>query len=197
MSKDNSIIHIDSEKHHAAKEQVIPLELLICSWKNEFSLHECKVMIAEALNYCVYRHRMKIAGYLVTKRRLCLVLKIEEQHLEEMLQHFYRELRKEIRQRLQLREEIRKDLETLLAEGKPTSLFIQYPLQNYMLIRLITGRSVYLPYYSPYLARLTDKINMENFCSAVDYSGAKGPVVVKKLKPHEFDDGRQLVTGAE
>lgn len=190
MSKGNNItVQPDLHSRPSKKERVVSMTLITCRWKKEFTVHECKVMIAEALNYCVYHHHMKIAGYLITGRRLCLVLQIDPQQADEMLRHFYKELRKEILLRLQRRSRIEEQLQQLTeAESEKYSpLFIKIPLQNYMLLRLITGRRMELPYYSPYLARLENRISHENFCSAVDYTGAKGPVVVKLLKAGEFD----------
>lgn len=188
MSKETTIIPIHTAKQSAARKRIIPLGLLSGKWKEAFSPHECKVMIAEALNSCVYMHHLEIAGYLITKRRLCLVLRADPKRLDEQLRHFYRTLRKEILQRIHRREEWEQLPEEQPEEEKPVQLFVRYPLQNYMLIHLITGRKVQLPYYSPHLAKLKDKVNHENFCSAVDYSGAKGPVIVKLLKPSEFGD---------
>jgi len=191
MSKKNdSIIPLHPERKPAKKEQIISIGLIICDWKNEFTEHQCKVMIAEALNHCVYNDELKIAGYLITQRRVCLVLEAAPDQVNHLLQAFYKQLRKEIHQHTHrirnLETDLHKEEETSGAE-KHTTLFIRSPLQNYMLIRLITGRPVTLPYYSPHLERLKEKVNHYNFCSAIDYSGAKGPVVVKVLKPVEFE----------
>lgn len=182
--KDKIIIPLNTGKKLLKKEEIISTGLLIGDWKNEFPEHMCKVMIAEALNYCVYNSGMKIGGYLITRYRVCLVLKIDPVLLNEMLQQFYKELRKEIIQhthRIKNRARgIADRLETKVEMHM--SLFIKYPLLNDMLVRLITGRRVVLPYYSPHLARLKDRINESDFCSAIDYTGAKGPVVVTLLE---------------
>lgn len=182
--KDTTAIPQHVEKKPAKKEQLIPLTLVMCDWKNDFPGHQCKVMIAEALNYCVYNEGMEISGYLITRRRLCLVLLADPAHVHNLLRLFYKELRKEILRHTHLLRN--PGLTTaqrieVVEEEKQAPLFILYRLQNYMLVALITGQQVDLPYYSPYLARLQDKISIQNFCSAVDYSGAKSPVVVTML----------------
>lgn len=185
MSKNGKIIiPMNTEKKLLKKEEIISIGLLIGDWKNEFPEHMCKVMIAEALNYCVYNSGMKIGGYLITRHRVCLVLKIAPTLLNEMLQQFYDELRKEIIQhKHRIKNQARAIADRLETKVEmQMSLFIKYPLLNYMLIELITGQQVELPYYSPYLARLKDRINASDFCSAIDYTGAKGPVVVTLLE---------------
>jgi hypothetical protein len=179
--KDDTAPHQQPEKKHPEKEPHVSMTLQLCDWKNEFTERQYKVLIAEALNYCVYKEGMKIAGYLITKRRLCLVLISGPSHVNELLQIFYKRLRKEIQHahhRKNIPAEALEKTEAIAAEKHP-QLFIRYPLQNYMLIRLITGQSVNLPYYSPHLARLKDRIAHCDFCSAMDYTGAEGPVVVK------------------
>ena len=178
-------IHIHLHKKPSKKEQLVPMTLLPGDWRKDFTELECQVMIAEALNTCVYNDDMKIAGYLITRRRLCLILLADPAHVAEQLQQFYKELRKEIAHRLQRRKNIHDlifEKQELTAVDKHAALFIKFPMQNYMLVSLLTGRKVELPYYSPYLARLQDRVNAQNFCSAMDYTGAKSPVMVTLLK---------------
>jgi hypothetical protein len=56
----------------------------------------------------------------------------------------------------------------------------QYLVNDYMTM-LLTGRTVDLPYYNPHLTILKDKIRKSDFCSAIDYSGGEGPVVITRL----------------
>jgi hypothetical protein len=168
-NKKNAVIHAAPGKETPESRRLFAITLITGDWKFAFSEEECNVMIAEALNDCVYNEGLEIAGYLITRRRVCLVLKIEYVHVNKMLQHFYEKMRKKILHQEHLIKEIH------------SPLFIKYPLQNENLVLLITGRQVSLPYYSPHLERLKSRIHNYNFCSALDYSGAKGPVVVSLL----------------
>ncbi|HWY37769.1 MAG TPA: hypothetical protein VNY73_04375 [Bacteroidia bacterium] len=161
----------------------VALLLNIGEWKNNFSEYHYKLLIARALNECVHNERMNIAGYLITKRRVCLVLRIEPGRLDKMLEAFYGRVRKELR--------VHEERMNLLYPGNraskanmiPEELYVnpfkKYPLLNDYLVKLITGQKVELPYYNPHLARLKDHIHHYNFCSAIDHAGATGPVIVK------------------
>jgi hypothetical protein len=61
-------------------------------------------------------------------------------------------------------------------------LFELYPLKNNHLIQLITGKKVELPYFDRELENLKFMIAHHTFCSAIDYSGALGPVDVTLLE---------------
>ena len=164
------------------------LTLKIGDWKMLFTEQEYKVLIAETLNVCLHEHEFKhsIVGYLITKRRVCLVLKMHYRHIPKMLDFFYDSVKRKVIDRF---ERMKKTfLKRTMQHGSMEmndlfdDLFEQFPLENDSLVRLITGREVELPYYNPHLARLKDRIRNYNFCSAIDYSGAKSPVLVTLLK---------------
>jgi len=186
--KNNTAPAAATGKHHRHKTGLFPIALVSGDWKDEFSEYEYSVMIAEALNYCVYNEEMNISGYLLTRRRLYLVLKTEYVHINSVLLHFYDKLRKEIQHAQRIKKEIEKALKHPEATLEKPALFVRYPLQNEYLVKLITGRKVELPYSDPHLQRLKDEINKANFCSAIDYTGAKGPVVVTLLKQDEHNE---------
>jgi hypothetical protein len=159
--------------------------LLIGPWKKLFPHQQCGIIIAQALNNCACTGAMNIAGYLITKRRVCLVLEIDKEDINRTLMMFYDCVKKEIHQ---YREWIRSmevttnDKSKLITIDESTAnLFTRYPLVNDQLVKLITGRQVNLRYYDPHLERLKDRLHNYNFCSAKDYSGAQGPVIVKLL----------------
>ena len=58
-------------------------------------------------------------------------------------------------------------------------LFKTYPFFNPYIKKLITGEPISLGYYNPHLARLEANIEHYNFCSAKDYKGIEGPVVIE------------------
>ncbi|HET6992584.1 MAG TPA: hypothetical protein VFJ43_14720 [Bacteroidia bacterium] len=161
--------------------------LNIGQWKTVFTEDQYKVLIAESLNQtvCQEQYKYTLVGYLINRQRVCLILRIKPNLVQKMLNFFYDSVRKNIRKHL---EEINKtflkkwlkqngiDIEDLFND-----LFEQRPLRNENLVRLITGRKVVLPYYNPHLRKLKDQIRNYNFCSAIDYSGAKSPVLVTLL----------------
>jgi len=185
--KNNTTPAAATGKHHKHKTGLFPIALIPGDWKDEFSEYEYNVMIAEALNYCVYNEEMDISGYLLTKHRLYLVLKTEYVHINSVLLHFYDRLRKEIQHAQRIKKEIEKALRHPEAALEKPALFVRYPLQNPYLVKLITGRKVELPYYDAQLQRLKAEVNKASFCSAIDYTGAKGPVVVTLLKHNGSD----------
>lgn len=161
------------------------IALTVGAWKELFPDEQYNIIIANALNYCTCNDGLTIAGYLITNRRMFLVLEISSAHIESMLVLFYERVRREIKKHKEQIKDQRWRTYDSEEQTKSDELFVnlfkQYPLVNDHLIGLITGRLVNLLYYSPHLARLKDRIHNYNFCSALDYSGAKGPVIVKLL----------------
>jgi len=169
--------------------------LKIGEWKKLFPEEEYKFMIAKAFNQCTYnRHetdqynegKVSIAGYLITDCKVCLVIDNTEPALiTRLLMMFYDKIRELIRLGL---DRIKKPSpaktgreETAPADTPYHNLFEKYPFTNYQLIKLITGQKVDLHYYDPHLALMKDRLQDYNFCSVINYAGAKGPVRIKKV----------------
>ena len=165
---------MEKAKKHRKKE--VSFFLYIKSWEKEIPTYWRNVLIAEALNYCVYNEGLVIKGYWLTQKRLYLVILTEKHSAEHILNVFAKQVAKgmyEYQYRL-------KNSQT--TSGKSilfTDLFIKLPLYNQYIIQLITGEKILLPYYNPYVVQLQHKIHDDNYCSAIDYRGAIGPVVVK------------------
>jgi hypothetical protein len=60
------------------------------------------------------------------------------------------------------------------------ALYEKHPMPNYWLAKLITGRTVEMVYYDPWLARIKDFIHHHPFCSVIDYAGGVGPVMITR-----------------
>lgn len=194
------------------------LSLKIGEWKKLFREEEYKLVIAKALNYCVYEKpvkyhvernepqysffftRLYIVGYLITGRMVHLVLDMEgeltKDEQENILGELVHNLNKKVREAIETRQEKNDfneyrlemggeddvDDDELTDTGRPLMHLIETsPFSNYLLVQLITGARVELGYYSPQLAMLKDSIHNYPFCSAIDYAGAKGPVLITKL----------------
>ena len=122
---------------------------------------------------------------MITEKRVCLVLEIQRNEINSMLAKFYDSVLKEIKKLRQQNENVdlrTENNEAVIRTGNfSTHLFTQYPLIDSYLVQLITGKQIYSNYYNPQLEKLKKYIHNYNFCSAIDYSGAKGPVMVKLL----------------
>ncbi len=181
-------------------QRIFSISLKISEWKKMFPEPRFKWIIAEALNEWIEithaefnEHESNpfyLVGYLITSRRLCLVLKIKKSNIDKELHHFYDILKTIIIKNLG---EANLDFESSFSKEENAhetnasyNLFDKIGEPNHYLTQLIIGRQVKLPYYNPHLVRLEDSVHNYNFCSAIDYSGAKGPVNVTLLSKEEF-----------
>ncbi len=150
--------------------------LYIKSWEKEIPTDWINIIIAKALNYCVYNESLVIKGYLLTKKRLCLIVINESHSIKHILNVFAKEVAKDI---YTYENSFGKYMKVLEGSNTFKELFIQYPLYNQYIIKLITGKKIILPYKNPHVTRLEKMIHDYNYCSAIDYSGAIGPVIVQ------------------
>ncbi|WP_158992510.1 hypothetical protein [Mucilaginibacter sp. L196] len=162
----------DTDEESENRATLYPITLTMGKWREGFTQEQRKLIIAEALNYCTYNHGLNIAGYLINNTRLHLVLKINKADIHRMLNLFYDSVGREV-------SKYRSTIKHIDFETAEKQLFIRHSTVNDSLVRLITGKQVDLGYYDPQLARLKDNINSSDFCSAIDYTGAIGPVIVK------------------
>ncbi len=156
------------------------------SWGKEVPYTQRKVMIAEALNTCTYHRYLKVIGYLITVRKVFLIIETQDYRLEDALRLFYECIADSIHHYLREERELDQERceEYQEIEEKHIAhhdLFKRYPFDNEYLLKLIIGQEIDLLYYSPYLAKLKDQIHDYNYCSALDYRGAKSPVTITKL----------------
>lgn len=173
------------ETHREA--QVYSFVLKAGEWRKLFSDLEYKTMLAESLNACVCQQghdfRLQIHGYLITPKRLFLIIKIKSNQLHKMFDFFYREIREAIRKvtrHIKMKDPYEAD-----APEEIGYLFEKYNLIDLWMEYLLTGRPVEIPYDSPHLDRLRHYLGNERFCSVTDYSGAKSPVFVHIHYRHE------------
>lgn len=164
--------------------------LTIGVWKKHFPELQYRIIIAQAMNVCIRKGDLTVVGYIITEKRVCLVLKMDKKDIYQTLQTFYNSVKREIREYrewMESRNLIRDNKGRFVKIDDPHSeLFIQYPFCNENLKRLITGRQVRLSYYNPSLERLRDLVHKNNFCSVQDYAGAKGPVKVTQMTEEEW-----------
>lgn len=161
--------------------------LKIGNWKKHFDLNYVNTIIAMALNYCCKKKELFINGYLITSQNLYLIVQTNEEIIDATVNR----IELQIILLLKINPEKLKennfeisfiaDDENVFYAGR-RSLFKIYPLHNDRLVKLITGKKVELPYFDNNLEDLKAMIHSHPFCSAIDYSGALGPVDVTVLE---------------
>lgn len=168
--------------------------LRIGHWKHLFEETKCKWIIAKTLNSWIEENedrKFELAGYLITGTKLALVLKIRKKELSSVLHRFFQLLNKQISESLDSKEEEVSDSLNEETDSGPSvqfhNLFKTKAQMSPFLVKLITGREIKLPYYDFRLAKLEERVRNYNFCSAIDYSGAIGPVKTKLIDKEELD----------
>jgi hypothetical protein len=163
------------------------IELRIGAWKNHFDFNYANTIIAMALNHCTKDKDFFVNGYLITSQSLYLVAKTEKKAIDTILN----KMEQHINLLLQIHNQKLKnnkyetnfivdDENIFYVIHEP--LFELYPFKNNHLIQLITGKKVALPYFDRELENLKFMVRHHSFCSAIDYSGAIGPVDVTLLE---------------
>jgi len=163
----------DAKKEHTTHDLI----LVMGPWKKDIPENQRNIIIATALNDCSYKGYLKVTGYLITNRRVFLILSDTKEVIDQLLELFYKKVALGIHEYEKMISKYTSKEASLLEEHD--ALFKKYPFYNWYIKKLITGQKIALPYYDPHVAKLEDQIRDYNFCSAIDYSGAKSPVIVK------------------
>lgn len=186
MSKEHTYIDIKPRHIPGISYPVYAMVLVMGSWREELPARQYRLMIAEALNYCVQMEDVHIRGYMITARRLFLVLKIEREQIDHVLDTFSTRLKVDIRQYKNLGKSLEQNRQgervVPMTIEMITDLFTPYALLDDQLIQLLMGRRFRKPYDDPALARMEKIVYNNDFCSVISYSGGKGPVIIKRLK---------------
>lgn len=198
MSKPNDLFFLQvADDDHPLLQSFF---LRIGHWKRLFEEVKCKWIIAKALNSWVksnQENKFELTGYVITDAKLGLVLKIRTKDLPISLNRFFEVLNKEIMDSLENKEmEIADALGEEMNSGTNVQFHNLFETKSQMspfLVRLLTGRKIKLPYYNVRLVRLEERIHKYNFCSAMDYSGAIGPVETKLLNKEELDRLERII----
>lgn len=167
----------ERQEIYSKKMQDFYFNLLPRGWKNRFTSEQLKFFIAQNLNACacMEKNNLKITGYLITGRRLILIVRCKEGELSLVMDSFYKHVRYELRKRWQ-EDLYHKEIEY---ENDNQEIFREYRLYDDILAKLITGKKIRQKYYSPYVAQLENYISRSSYSSALDYSGGKGPVILE------------------
>jgi hypothetical protein len=140
-----------------------------------------------ALNHCTKENDFFINGYLITSQSLFLVAKTDKKEFDSILNKMEQHISLLLQIHIKKLKTDRYKINSFIAIEnifyiiqKP--LFELYPLKNSHLIKLMTGKKVELLYFDRELYRLKFMVKHHSFCSAIDYTGAIGPVEVTVLK---------------
>ncbi|QHI37234.1 hypothetical protein IMCC3317_26120 [Kordia antarctica] len=150
--------------------------LVMNDWRYEIPQEQRNIIIANALNQCTNDKNFNLIGYLITNRRVFMIGGSETTPFLEILYHFYYLVETGIAEYKKAHNEY--DDEHHLEHHTKHKLFVRYPFYNEHIRSLITGKEVELVYYDPDLARLKGYIHNHKYCSALDYAGGEGPVIV-------------------
>jgi hypothetical protein len=181
-------------KTHRPEPPIFAYTLKIGVWKKLFHPAYYKTLIANSLSEIVRKDEFKdtIAGYLISERRLCLILRINHLKVRKMLDLLYTKVSALIIKCLETID--RAHLKVLMAELNISiqdfseNIFKENKLRNDRLLRLLTGRSVELPYYDPQLQRLKNRLDNYPFSSLPNYHGGVSPVHVYVVTLKEWEE---------
>ena len=179
MDKPNNIVIFNTFPEQYKK-------VLRCGeWSKLVGEKQTKVIIAVALNYypSLLGSEVKIFAYTLISNNLYLVARGSDGDIYSFLPDFYELVQIGIQdffselqeQKVHFREQVSLDKITQV-----NNLFTEHRFRNNFLLSLIIGQKISLPYFDPKYNKLQHKIQTSNFSSAVDYSGAKGPVIIYK-----------------
>ena len=160
------------------------VELVIGNWKMLFGSERAKLLIAEGLNeWVAYEKKMELNGYLITDYSIFLIVKSPKEGLNHLLSTFFGSISKLIEHHHHaLKLNNINDLESVNSRLLYHRPFEKRNFFNDDLVKLMLGREIKSSYYDLERAYLISNIKHYNYCSAIDYSGAEGPVVITLLK---------------
>ena len=165
---------------------LLNVSLRIGAWRELFNDQAGMMIISDALNECVVNNIFTLAGYLITARRVFLVIYPKGPDAESMLFAFYDTVRRAVRHHADgskyAGQQTSQQRDRMLMDELLKHPFHRQYCINDHLERLVTGRRVNLPYHSPHLDVLKDKVRRAVFCSAIEYRGGEGPVIIEKLR---------------
>jgi len=166
--------------------------LNIGPWRKLFPAGQSELMIARALNNCINEGELVVNGYLINHEALWLVIPANTNDIDRIDAMLQDRIRKNIQlhfgKERQLQYKAKDAINHEKNNKKVDSLFTRNPFINQDLVKLITGKIIELPYYDRHLAKLKAIINRSKFCSAIDYAGVEGPVIVTLIED-EPEDG--------
>ena len=181
--------HRTKEHSQHATKAVYVTSFVFGEWKRKIPVNKRAIIIAKSINYFTGHKKFKvdILGYLITRRRVCLILETKRYDIKDVFDEFKKNAAEEIKRYLQYNWYHRTDDDFDDKDLKHLRLnpFRQEAFYNDTIVRLMTGRKPDIKYYSPHIEKLKDMIHNYDFSSALNYSGALCAVDIGK-KPESF-----------
>jgi hypothetical protein len=160
------------------------IELVIGAWKVWFGPQKTKLFIAEALNeWTAHQKHWELNGYLITDISVYLIIWAPKDNFHHLLTSFYEIMSKSIEHHHRaLKSEDTSNVESINSKLLYLKPFDKRNFYNDDLISLMLGKKLRSTYYDLEVANLINNIKHYNYCSAIDYSGAQGPVEITLRK---------------
>ncbi|WP_299683506.1 hypothetical protein [uncultured Dokdonia sp.] len=145
-------------------------------WTKEVPENELLICISIALNHCVCDKKIKIKGYLITATTLYLVMTSYKDSLKLALEFLSEQITLSVDAHLKHIQHANGN--KIFNSSNQNKMFTMHQLQDYDLIKLITGKDVKLSYHNPRIAYFKKITHTYKYCSVSDYKGVLGPVIV-------------------
>lgn len=171
MEKSKVIIYETKRKRHIFK-------LVYKNWHHHIPNELRKIMIAESMNRAILEKKIKIHGYLIMESNMILYVEEIGKHTE-VLERFHDCFNATFKAYLDEKEQ-NGEMINLNFYRAITSFFLEQQLFDKNLVLLLTGRKVNKAYHDPNLLRWKALLKQTKYCSIIDYSGGKSPVLVHK-----------------
>ncbi len=151
-------------------------KLVYKNWHHHIPIEIRKIMIADSLNKAIDIHKLKIHGYLIMESNMILYV---EKSIEYpvVLERFHDCFNATFKAYLDEKEQ-NGEMINLNFYRAMTSFFLEQQLFDKNLVLLLTGRKVNKAYHDPNLLRWKALLKQTRYCSIIDYSGGKSPVLV-------------------
>ena len=153
-------------------------KLVYKNWHHHIPIEFRKIMIAESLNKAVINKDINIHGYLIMESNMILYVE-ESIEYPVVLELFYDCFNATFKAYLDEKEQ-NGEMINLNFYHAMTSFFIEQELYDKNLELVLTGRKVIKPYHDPSFLKLKAISKQTKYCSILDYSGGKSPVLIHK-----------------
>lgn len=163
-------MHTENKENQDDKEYQM-VKLIAKKWRSLLSENSYKLIIVEALNYCVHNGDLHLRGYLITSDSVYIIARQSEDEINCVLDEFYKQVMHKLHKYFK-----NTNIPVVGLVQEKNLVFLRVTFNPGMLSRLLLGHQVNLPYFSPKLEFLKDKINNYRYCSTNSYQGALGLV---------------------
>ncbi|WP_323789895.1 hypothetical protein [Psychroserpens sp.] len=176
LHKNHDKLHGDNNNLEYGNRRLFYTTLVIGNWRKQIPHYYRRIIIANALNTSVKDKKFNIYGYLITSKRVFLILGCNPSKIENKLESLEKNLSLEIEHyhiKIETNHNRSHDDDYKVKKFVFGVLFEMYPLYNESLVRLLTGRKPKISYYDSQTAKMEDIIQNYEFSSVLDYNAFK------------------------